>query len=530
MAGRPKSPKRGPIRDNLEAFGIAILAAVLLKYFAIEAYQIPTSSMQPTLMGSTEAGVYDRILVDKLRYELTDPQRWDVTVFRYPLQKNQNYVKRCVGMPGDNLHIAGGNLYRVTEADGQRTYQVLRKPARIQSGLWKEVYPLRRLVRGDPTVLGSSFFGSPDRSWSEAGSAVSAELERGRTCRLIYRDDKDGGLVDRLWDGYPLAVAQAMRKEHFQTQHGLEIVPDVRLEAVVEPQGTLDSLAFEIEVVRPGRPRMVFALEIEAGQARLVVRAGESSLLSSPPFPCPFGRTTALAFARLDDELIAWIDGTEAQRLDVAAHPVREGCALTGGVPGPQQGARAGASITLKGQGRTTLRDLRLLRDLHYTHGGLPLDHVIRVPEGHYFMMGDNTLQSVDARDWTAIRIGVLDGAVVPPDTPGARVLRGNKRPMPPSKPPDRDETPVVIPSRNAIVMIDEFGEIHRLRARVANASASLERYEPSFLPADGGDGQAGWRPPEEKVPFVPREHVVGRALLVFWPIWPLQHRLGFIR
>jgi len=91
-ASKRKGLKRGPIRDNLEAFGVAILAAVLLKWFCIEAYQIPTSSMQPTLMGSSEASVYDRILVDKIRYEITEPQRWDVAVFRYPLQKNQNYV------------------------------------------------------------------------------------------------------------------------------------------------------------------------------------------------------------------------------------------------------------------------------------------------------------------------------------------------------------------------------------------------------------------------------------------------------
>jgi len=68
-ASQPKTklkPRIGPIRYNLEAFGVAILGAVLLKWFCLEAFQIPTSSMQPTLMGSSEAGVYDRLLVDKL--------------------------------------------------------------------------------------------------------------------------------------------------------------------------------------------------------------------------------------------------------------------------------------------------------------------------------------------------------------------------------------------------------------------------------------------------------------------------------
>ncbi|MFN6196297.1 MAG: S26 family signal peptidase, partial [Planctomycetota bacterium] len=61
-----KKALMGPVRVNLEAFGVAILVAVLLKWFCIEAFQIPTSSMQPTLMGSNEAAVYDRILVDKI--------------------------------------------------------------------------------------------------------------------------------------------------------------------------------------------------------------------------------------------------------------------------------------------------------------------------------------------------------------------------------------------------------------------------------------------------------------------------------
>ena len=56
--------------------------------------------MQPTLMGSSEAGIYDRLLVDKLTPAIREPQRWDVTVFGYPLQQNQNYVKRLVGLPG----------------------------------------------------------------------------------------------------------------------------------------------------------------------------------------------------------------------------------------------------------------------------------------------------------------------------------------------------------------------------------------------------------------------------------------------
>ena len=141
---KKKMPTMGPIRLNLEAFGVAILAAVLLKWFCIEAYQIPTSSMQPTLMGSSEAAVYDRILVDKILPTIREPKRWDITVFQYPLQKNQLYVKRICGMPNDRLHIAGGNLHLVEESGGKREYRVLRKPPAMRS--WSPGMPTSRLT------------------------------------------------------------------------------------------------------------------------------------------------------------------------------------------------------------------------------------------------------------------------------------------------------------------------------------------------------------------------------------------------
>jgi len=43
---------------------MAIVMAVMLKYFLVEAYKIPTGSMQPTLLGNTDTGIFDRILVD----------------------------------------------------------------------------------------------------------------------------------------------------------------------------------------------------------------------------------------------------------------------------------------------------------------------------------------------------------------------------------------------------------------------------------------------------------------------------------
>ena len=176
MSSKKKTKKPilvGPIRHNLEAFGVAILAAVLLKWFCIEAYQIPTSSMQPTLMGSNEAGVYDRILVNKLIQTFREPKRWDITVFKYPLQKNQNYVKRIVGMPNDLLTIAGGNVYQVAGDGAAQTFTPLRKPDDLQRAMWKNVYPLRRDARAETKALGKVFGASPSRAAKETATGFT---------------------------------------------------------------------------------------------------------------------------------------------------------------------------------------------------------------------------------------------------------------------------------------------------------------------------------------------------------------------
>ena len=539
-ASQPKTklkPRIGPIRYNLEAFGVAILGAVLLKWFCLEAFQIPTSSMQPTLMGSSEAGIYDRLLVDKLTPALREPQRWDVTVFGYPLQQNQNYVKRLVGLPGETLYIGGGNLYRVTLDGQKRTYEPLRKPERIQQDLWKEVYPARQLLHEGQKGLGGMLYGTPTAAWTEGAElgsfTVALEPVAGRVYKLQFRDNVDGGFVDRVWDGYPTSTAQAIREKAGMRE--CEIVPDARIAASVRPEKTVEELALEVEVRRPGQPMTTYALVVQSGKAKLTAQRGAEAAIESPSFvfELPPGVATEVAFAHLDDELIAWRDGEVAQRFDVSSHDCREGCEIQGGGTGATGDHAAAPQLRLRGSGKVQIEGLRIDRDLHYTKRGFAYaQDLIAIPEGKFFMMGDNTLQSIDSRGWTSIDIGRLaDGTVVHPDeakkreAEGARVLRGNKRPMPASMQRDRDETPIVIRSKDALAMIDEFGEIHALKGR---AQVDEKSGEFTIEPPTTGDGQKSWQPPEDWHGFVKREHIRGRALVIFYR-WPFP-RLSPIR
>ena len=110
----PRAPKGGLVRslmENIEALAIAIVMALVLKYFLIEAYKIPTGSMQPGIMGDQVPGIFDRVLVNKLVYLLREPERYEVVVFKNPLWQRQNYIKRLIGLPGDHIVVQDDHLF-----------------------------------------------------------------------------------------------------------------------------------------------------------------------------------------------------------------------------------------------------------------------------------------------------------------------------------------------------------------------------------------------------------------------------------
>jgi signal peptidase I len=93
--------KHGFLRRNFEGFATAVAYALLIKQFAIDTFQVPTESMEPVIIGRDAMG--DRILVDRLDYMTRDPERYEIVVFKYPLSRLVNYVKRAVGLPGERV-------------------------------------------------------------------------------------------------------------------------------------------------------------------------------------------------------------------------------------------------------------------------------------------------------------------------------------------------------------------------------------------------------------------------------------------
>ena len=114
----PKESKIKPIvREWLESIVIALILALFIRTFIIQAFKIPTGSMRLTLIEG------DRILVNKLGYGAkiplthyripgyTVPQRGDVIVFIYTEDPSKDYIKRLIGLGGETVEIKDGKIY-----------------------------------------------------------------------------------------------------------------------------------------------------------------------------------------------------------------------------------------------------------------------------------------------------------------------------------------------------------------------------------------------------------------------------------
>jgi signal peptidase I len=127
-----KTKRKSVVREYAEAIIIAIVLALFIRTFVIQAFKIPSGSMKPTLL------VGDHILVNKFIYgiklpftdkiliSLNEPEKGDVVVFKFPLDTKKDYIKRVIGLPGDRVELVDKQLLingRPTE-DPQASYSM----------------------------------------------------------------------------------------------------------------------------------------------------------------------------------------------------------------------------------------------------------------------------------------------------------------------------------------------------------------------------------------------------------------------
>ena len=99
----------GAIFDFLQSIVVVMALMVMVYLFIMSPQEISGESMYPTF----ENGEY--ILTNKVEYKLHDPARGDVIVFKSPSNKDIDYIKRIIGLPGDRVSVMDGHYY----LDGQ---------------------------------------------------------------------------------------------------------------------------------------------------------------------------------------------------------------------------------------------------------------------------------------------------------------------------------------------------------------------------------------------------------------------------
>lgn len=454
----PQKPKR-PWRESIEGVTVAIILAVFLKYFIVEAYKIPSGSMQPTLMGSPATQIFDRILVDKLSYHFREPKRFEVVVFGHPLQRSMNMIKRIVGMPNEELKVEFGDLW-IRPLGSAEEWTILRRTDNVQAGMWKEV------LTGKWGSLegGGSWRIHPDR--------IVAQGEGG----VVFPGGSGGSLsVKNHWlDGYAPKIAGALATLPARERPGQSSqfnVGDLRLECTVEAEAGCESVTLEL---REGSRRYQFTLPGPAADsgAKASVRVVGASELE--PVLADFGQLEAgdgvdVVVQNLDDQLLFEVDGEVIATLEIPA------------------AVNQSSQIVLLADGAgCEFRNLQVLRDVYYIDSGV---HVSRweIGEDEYVVLGDNTLDSADARDWRAFGVEVTEEGEL-------KTYRGNAR---------QGENPIRVtrPDGGTNYFIkDEYGERHVFDGD------EIREIPPAF-----SRGIEGIR--------VPRSLVKGRAVAVFWPV-----------
>lgn len=563
-----KPAKQGFWRTQIEAFSVAIVMALVIKTFAFEAYQVPTESMEPTIIGRAAGG--DRIIVNRIEAMTSEPQRNQVLVFRYPLSRALNYVKRLVGMPGERVEIRHGDIFAAPTHDGEAVI------TRKNDGAQARIFEANDMI---PAELTENFKVQTFTTHWKADSKLDVSYTSGGgPITLSSKDGRERGIAFKLGPmpeltGTPLQIEMQklqlrrqgkgdnplspVRRDSFAatstgfSDHVLLNLPisDVLFETRLDLTGSANAYIRLLDATfSPPRP---IQLNLSPGGIQLVM--GEDDPIAGNPEAAALMSDGAfdLDFEHVDDRVRVRIDGELVLEHTYVQPKVEE----RNGQP------RSALSLGLS-DGKLVVERLALFRDHYYTEYGTE-EPVYLVPNGHYLFFGDNSANSLDARGWRAVGIRLRDsGEVIIGDREAVSDdftwPRRDTNPYFPSRKDDEGNTEVT--DRSVHLFFDLHGNERRLEPgsydlldlSKLSASGSTEvlglhgtiMKEPDpgviakemvssaaldllLIPADAEDERRRSALSHTVLMhYVPREEIVGQAYLVFWP----PSRWGAIR
>lgn len=365
----------------------------------------PSSTTCPNCAGVGQLSIAgrirkgDRILVGKI----SQLERWDLIVFRYPEGPSTNFVKRLVGLPDETVEIFAGDVF----VDGVR----LRKDPQVATDMWLLVHDTRHVPIAQPE-RGPGWRPKGDSSgWRHDSGSWECNASASKPDWLEFSQNITDHLAYNGEETYPSLWGTAPR-----------FVGDVKIECQIEKLAGTGCLGFQWEYAGF---RVTASVDV-AGNARiastdLTTEDENTDTQTSAEASATVGRMAwksdrsgTLSFAFRDGQAYVLHNGDVVASLGVLADdlalakrsPVADGEPCRIGV------FTDGCSVKLEG--------IRLLKDIHYLRLNEFLEHLpvsyrkdttqIALGPDEYWVLGDNSSRSKDSRFWGAVTEGAVIG------------------------------------------------------------------------------------------------------------------------
>jgi signal peptidase I len=198
--------RKSVVREYVESIVVAVILALFVRTYVVQAFKIPTGSMEPNLL------VGDHLLVNKFVFGPTssrverallpirDVRRGDIVVFKYPVDPERDFIKRVVGLPGDTIDFAD-RVVRVNGKPLQEPYA--HYMPRPEGGTGLETASIDVRDRYGPVVVpADSVFVMGDNRDNSEDSRYWGFLPKrnikGRALMIYWSFDGEGGSLNLL--------------------------------------------------------------------------------------------------------------------------------------------------------------------------------------------------------------------------------------------------------------------------------------------------------------------------------------------
>lgn len=183
---RDEEQEKSPLRELLGMLlyiGVVLVITFLIITFVGQRTHVSGDSMKNTLHHG------DQLIVDKITYRFRDPVRYDIIVFPYQYEENTFYIKRIIGLPGETVQIADGEIY-------------------INGEVLRETYG--REVIQDPGMAAEPIELGEDEYFVLGDNRNASSDSREPSVGVIHKDDIVGRAWIRIW---PLSRAGILKHQ-----------------------------------------------------------------------------------------------------------------------------------------------------------------------------------------------------------------------------------------------------------------------------------------------------------------------------